>query len=270
MQAADYDAWYRTPRGAWIGGVEYRLLSRLLEALPGETLLDVGSGTGYFTRRFAADGLAVTGLDPNSEWLAFAEANTRSGEEFVAGRAERLPFADRSFDLSVSVAALCFVREQQQALREMLRVTRRRFAVGLLSRHSLLYLQKGRGGGKGAYRGAHWHSAAEIRALFDGLPVENLAIRSAVFLPGGGMFARSAERILPACLPWGAFLVAAGDVVSLGLKEALKKCASGMKCKEPGAQRPRHINEIGEGASTAQRSDSPAQPLFQSFLNGRL
>ena len=220
-RAADYDSWYRTPRGAWIGGVEYRLLSRLLEALPGETLLDVGSGTGYFTRRFAADGLAVTGLDPNPEWLAFAEANARSWEEFVAGRAERLPFADRSFDLAVSVAALCFVREQQQALREMLRVTRRRFALGLLNRNSVLYLQKGRGGGTGAYRGAHWHSAMEIRSLFAGLPVENLAIRSAVFLPGGGMLARSAERVLPGWLPWGALIVAAGDVVSLGLNGRL-------------------------------------------------
>lgn len=214
MQAADYDAWYRTPRGAWIGDAEHRLLAQMLAPRPGETLLDVGCGTGHFVRRFSGDGFAVTGLDPNVAWLAFAEANARGGEKFVAGRAERLPFADRSFDLSLSVAALCFVQEQQQALREMLRVTRRRFAVGLLNRHSLLYWQKGRGGGKGAYRGAHWHGAAEIRALFDGLPVKNLAIRSAVFLPGGGVLARNAERILPGCLPWGAFLVAAGNVVA--------------------------------------------------------
>jgi hypothetical protein len=40
-----------------------------------------------------------------------------------------------------------------------------------------------------------------------------------------------------------------------------------MKRKVPGAQQPRHITEIGEGARTAQRSDSPAQPLFQSFLS---
>jgi ubiquinone/menaquinone biosynthesis C-methylase UbiE len=70
MNAADYDAWYRTARGAWIGEFECRLLQRLPQAEPGESLLDVGCGTGYFTRRFAAkSGLHVVGLDPNASWL---------------------------------------------------------------------------------------------------------------------------------------------------------------------------------------------------------
>jgi 2-polyprenyl-3-methyl-5-hydroxy-6-metoxy-1,4-benzoquinol methylase len=58
MTAAEYDAWYRTPRGEWIGETEYRLLGKLLAARPHETLIDVGCGTGYFTRRFALEGLA--------------------------------------------------------------------------------------------------------------------------------------------------------------------------------------------------------------------
>ena len=33
-----------------------------------------------------------------------------------------------------------------------------------------------------------------------------------------------------------------------------------------GAQKPRHINRIVEVASTAQRSDSPAQAINQGFL----
>ena len=49
-------------------------------------------------------------------------------------------------------------------------------------------------------------------------------------------------------------------------EETLKKAASGMKRKAHGAQRPRHNNELGEGASTAQRSDSPAQQFIQRFL----
>ena len=38
-----------------------------------------------------------------------------------------------------------------------------------------------------------------------------------------------------------------------------------MKRKARGAQRPRHIEQIGEGASTAHRSDSPAQQFVQRF-----
>ncbi|MHB8249496.1 MAG: class I SAM-dependent methyltransferase, partial [Acidithiobacillus sp.] len=74
MDAAAYDAWYDTGRGRWVGATEFRLLSKLLRAQPGDTLLDVGCGTGWFTRRFAEEGLLATGLDANPDWLAFVRA----------------------------------------------------------------------------------------------------------------------------------------------------------------------------------------------------
>jgi hypothetical protein len=39
-----------------------------------------------------------------------------------------------------------------------------------------------------------------------------------------------------------------------------------MKRKAHGAQKPRHIQRYVEVASTAQRSDSPAQTIIQRFL----
>ena len=50
------------------------------------------------------------------------------------------------------------------------------------------------------------------------------------------------------------------------LRETLINCLCGMKRKAHGAQKPRHINRIVEVASTAQRSDSPAQAINQGFL----
>ena len=44
--------------------------------------------------------------------------------------------------------------------------------------------------------------------------------------------------------------------------------ANEMKHEAHGTQQPRHINEIGEGASTAQRSDSLVQPINQRLHNG--
>ncbi len=210
--AERYDAWYRTPRGAWIGETEFRLLERMLAPRPGETLLDIGCGTGYFTRRFASDaGLLAIGLDPDGEWLACARERSGGRPNFIKGRAEALPFPERGFDLTLSVTALCFVPDERRAIAEMLRVTRRRFAIGLLNRASLLYRRKA---GHGAYAGAHWHTPAEARALFSGFDVRNLEIGSAVFLPGGGGPARLLERILPNRLPCGALLAIAGSVVS--------------------------------------------------------
>jgi len=51
------------------------------------------------------------------------------------------------------------------------------------------------------------------------------------------------------------------------VKEPLINCLRGMKRKAHGAEKPRHIKRIVEVASTAQRSDSPAQAINQRFLN---
>ncbi|MEW6119926.1 MAG: class I SAM-dependent methyltransferase [Pseudomonadota bacterium] len=210
MNPADYDAWYDTPRGRWIGETEYRLAARHLDGHPGDSLLDVGCGTGWFTRRAAAAGYRVTGLDPDAAWLAYARGrDTRC--RWVEGDARALPFADAAFDHVLSIAALCFIDDERRAVAECVRVARRRIAIGWLNRTSLLYWQKGRSGGSGAYRGARWHTADEVRALFDGLPVCRLALRSAVFLPSASTFARGAERIIPARLHCGAMLLATAE-----------------------------------------------------------
>ncbi len=207
-----YDAWYDTPRGRWIGDVEWELLRSALELRSGDSLLDVGCGTGHFTRRAAAEGAQVVGLDLDERALEFARRHSPETVRFLHGDATCLPFEDRSFDNVMSVAALCFVPQWQEAVAEIVRVSRRRFALGLLNRNSLLWLQKGRGGGSGAYRGAHWHTAAEIAPVLKSLPVTDVRYAFGVFLPGGSAMARLAERALPATLPMGSFMAVFGQV----------------------------------------------------------
>lgn len=225
MKPEVYEAWYDSPRGQWIGAVEHALLKSLLRPEPGSSLLDIGCGTGHFTRLFARDvrGLVI-GLDPDEEWLTYANARAGHGEHYVAGLAESLPFPDCSFDFTVSVTALCFVSRQQQALRELVRVTRRRFVLGLLNRHSLLHLEKGRGEGAGGYQGAHWHTPSEIRALFASLPVDRLRLRTAIVLPRGTAFGRTVERCWPQSILLGGFLAVTGD-----LKPAQRMLYSGFR-----------------------------------------
>jgi SAM-dependent methyltransferase len=202
-----YDAWYATDRGRWIGEIEFRLILESLEPDPGARILDVGCGTGYFTRRFAAEGYKMIGLDPDPAMLAYARAHRGGSEGYVLGDGRGLPFPDREFDYCVSITALCFIADEREALREMARVCRRGLALGLLNRWSLLYLQKGRGGGRGAYRGARWHTPREVRALLETLPPKTRRVRTAICLPSGGELAR---RLEPACslLPFGGFIAA--------------------------------------------------------------
>lgn len=217
MRPDAYETWYESPRGRWISDVEYRLLAALLRAEPDASLLDVGCGTGHFTRLFARDCRGpVVGLDPDEAALAYARRHAAAGERYVAGGAEALPFSDRSFDYAVSVTALCFIDQQLRALQELVRVARRRVVVGVLNRHSLLYLAKGRGGGRGGYRGAHWHTAAEIRSLFAGLPVTAVRLRTAVVVPGVGALGRAVERCWPSRVRAGGFLAASAEPLPPG------------------------------------------------------
>lgn len=211
MTPADYDAWYDTPRGRWVGETEFRLLWRMTGSRPGESLLDVGCGTGWFTRRFAAHlGGHVTGLDADLARLEYARAHGRH-ERYLQGDARALPFADASIDRVISVTALCFIDDWRQALGEMARVARRRVVLGLLNRRSLLWREKGKDGGTGGYRCARWHGADEVRDAMATLPLANIRTRTAVFLPSASSLARAWEGVLPNRLPWGGFLLAAAD-----------------------------------------------------------
>ena len=214
MDAQECDRWYETPRGRWIGRCEVDLLLTALMPRPGESLLDVGCGTGFFTRAMAnrISG-QVVGVDINPEWLEYARRTGANRASYAVADARSLPFQSASFDLVVSVTALCFIPQELAAVREMVRVARRRFAIGLLNRHSLLWLEKGIGGGHGGYRGARWHTVAEAKALFRGLPVQHLRERTAIQVPSGGRFARFLEGIWPSSFPTGGFILVCGDTV---------------------------------------------------------
>ena len=208
MDAASYEAWYTTPRGRWVAETEFTLLLKLLDLPPGASVLDVGCGTGHFTRRLAQAGYTVTGLDTNPERILYAWQHRAGAETYQVGSGTLLDIPDRRFDAVVAITSLCFVIDERAFLREMQRVARKRIVLGLLNRHSLLCLQKQ---DRGGYRGAHWHSLSEARALLGELNVVDVRHGSAIFLPGGGGLAQTVERVLPARLPLGAFLALAAS-----------------------------------------------------------
>lgn len=207
---ATYDAWYRSARGRWMGDTEYRLLNRQLALRPGETVLDAGCGTGYFSRRFAQDGHFVVGVDLDPAATAYARSSQTPPLSCAVADMTALPFADRRFDCVIAVTALCFVEDEAKAVREIVRVARRRFALGLLNRDSLLYCAKRRDAG--SYAGARWHSRALVAALLRDLPVRQVGVATAILMPAGGPLARVLESLAPAGSSWGSFIAVTGSV----------------------------------------------------------
>lgn len=199
-----YEAWYQTPRGAWIAETEFALLTRLVQPAKGSSLLDVGSGTGYFTRKFAQHGLRVTGVDPDENVTRHA-AGLGGNVSYVDGSVASLPFGEAAFDYCAAVTSLCFVNDVHGALAEMWRVSRHGIVLGLLNRHSLLYRHKHNQGG---YRGARWDRWSEVKKWLPVLKPRPAVVRygTAVYFTNGGKWARVIERFIPWTSPWGGFL----------------------------------------------------------------
>lgn len=91
---------------------------------PGQAVLDVACGTGALTlaaAEFVGPQGRVAGLDVNPEMLAVARRKS-ADIDWRVGAAERLPFADASFDAVVSQFGLMFFHDRPRALAEMRRV----------------------------------------------------------------------------------------------------------------------------------------------------
>ncbi len=136
--ASVYDNWYDTPGGREVDRLEKALIFRLAQPRPGESALDVGTGTGNFACDLANRGLRVTGYDSSGAMLQIARGKD-ANVTWQQGRAEALPFGEGSFDLVLSVTSVEFMQEPDLALAEMFRVVAPggRMVVAVLNARSL-------------------------------------------------------------------------------------------------------------------------------------
>jgi ubiquinone/menaquinone biosynthesis C-methylase UbiE len=115
----------------FIGRWSRLLAPQLVEfaALPDRgRFLDVGSGTGSLAfaigeRHRQAH---IVGIDPSKEYIAYANSRNPFGDRarFEIGDAQRLSFADSTFDAAVSLLVFNFIPEPGTALSEVRRVTK--------------------------------------------------------------------------------------------------------------------------------------------------
>lgn len=209
MDAKAYDEWYESSFGRWVGKKELDLIVRQLQPKPHETLLDLGCGTGYFTRELLPFVKSAVGVDLDLERINYARTTTNE-IEFIHADASDLAFDDNSFDLVVAITSLGFMSDQQKALSEMVRVAKRKVVLAVLNRDSTLWEIEGKTGGSGGYIGAYWHTANELRQMLKG--TKNLELRSAIFSVKDSLWAKTVEELIPNRVLTGAFLVASFDL----------------------------------------------------------
>jgi len=145
----------------------------------GESVLDVGSGTGNAALLAAAGGAWVVAVDPSERLLGVAQQAAAERSLDIAcqvGDAAHLPMPDSSVDCVLSNFGLIFAPDPNEAISEVARVLRPEGrvaftawlpggAAGALSAAAQDLVRSALGAGPGP-RGFDWHDAGAVGRLF--------------------------------------------------------------------------------------------------------
>ena len=163
----EYDHWYQRPEGQYADALEKKLFLRLVQPQKGQSLLEVGCGTGHNLEFFSELGLHVTGIDSSEPMLQMAAKRFRPDARLLLGKANRLAFDNNSFDIVALIAVLEFLPAPAGALKEAARVSREKVYIGVLNKASILRIArrvKGRFR-KSIYNQAKFYTIWEIERM---------------------------------------------------------------------------------------------------------
>lgn len=171
QDAKHYDQWMLKRRNRYAADLESRLMMSMLDPAPGESVLDVGCGTGLSAAPLLERGLDVTGIDPSPYMLDILSARLGNRVSLYRGFAEDLPFDDNSFNHACLFTSLEFVEHPTKALSEAFRVAKDRVFIGFLNRYALTCIGRRVKGLFTAtiYNRATFFSVWEIKTMVRGL-----------------------------------------------------------------------------------------------------
>ena len=217
QDARAYQQWVEDSRNRFAVEQENRLLLDMLQPLRGETVLEIGCGTGLTLVPLVERSLGVTGIDPSPYMLDIAIKQVENRAELYRGFAEELPFDDNSFNHACFMTSLEFVNDPVKAVEEACRVAKDRVFIGILNRFAIrgIHLRVAGIFSQSIFNRAKFFGIWELKRMIRSIagPVP-LSWRTVNQLPAAcGSFTQNLEEIkfVQRC-PFGAF---AGMVFSL-------------------------------------------------------
>ncbi len=175
QNANSYDNWYNSAKGAIYDKLEKQAIDRLLPDITKPTrLLEVGCGTGHWSRYFSDKGFEVTGIDISTEMIKIARQKQMPNNRFEIADGRNLPFEDEGFDVAAAITVLEFTTEPAKIISEMVRCVKKSKGVLIIGVLNALsgYNQKRKNKPGSVYSSAHLFSPQQIRDLLSqyGIP----------------------------------------------------------------------------------------------------
>jgi SAM-dependent methyltransferase len=206
-----YEKRLNDTKNRFAADLEKRLILNALKPVHGESILDIGCGTGFGLQTFLDEGLQVTGLDPSPYMLDIASKNIKNRSDLHRGVAEDLPFDDNSFNYASLITTLEFVEDPKKALEEACRVAKDKIFLGVLNRYAIKGVQRRIKGvfTRTIYNHACffsiWELKAIIRSLLGDVPISWRTVCQ--FSASPGQITSKIEQfpLIQKC-PFGAFI----------------------------------------------------------------
>jgi len=200
----NYESYYET-KYKRADALEKKLLKKLLEQLDDtQKLLEVGCGTGHFTRWMETLGLESYGLDLSHLMLREARKLWPNGP-LLQGDSEYLPFKSESFDVVVFIACLEYMPNIAKVFAEAARVARKGIVIGLMNKWSpptirrMIQVKMGK---NPYYKNARFYSISDIKRILQ----EAFGDKHAIVYWTTTVFAKIFGDKESALFPFGAFL----------------------------------------------------------------
>jgi ubiquinone/menaquinone biosynthesis C-methylase UbiE len=164
--ASEYDSYYRTEPGKTIDKIEKEILWIHLKDLPKRKWLELGCGTGHWTKVLLDLGFDVTAVDNSEAMLKIAHSKQLKNVQFLEADAARLPFPDASFSGIISITMLEFVDDLNEVINEIDRVLKPEgtLVLGCLNEKSELGKNKNN---DPVFKHAHFFTQEEIKEMLD-------------------------------------------------------------------------------------------------------
>lgn len=120
--AWEYDTYYQTETGRTVDRIEKEIVSVHLKNLQKKNWLELGCGTGHWTKFFSENGMHITAVDNSEAMLEIARSKNLENVRFLNADATRLPFPDAWFSGIISITMLEFEDDLEKVLNETNRV----------------------------------------------------------------------------------------------------------------------------------------------------
>jgi len=130
-----YDSWFETPLGKKIFESERSCIEKLIKKVEDKFAVDLGIGTGLFTKILREKGYKVIGIDISDEMLKIAK--NRGFEVIKHDLNNPLPFNDESFDFVFSMTSIEFLKNPENLVEEVYRILKKDGEFLLITLNSL-------------------------------------------------------------------------------------------------------------------------------------